>query len=345
MKKQIKLTICILGLLLSALGKATAQDIHFSEFYDASIINNPALTGIFSDDYKVTFLYRSQWSSVAVPYKTSLLSAEAKIKINSVDDYLSFGLLGYSDNSGAVNFKTLAFYPAINYNKALEDKFGSYLNVGFTGGYVQRSIDPTKMTFDNQYQNGSFNNSIGSGEPGTFNPSLTNWDLGAGISFNSSIDENNKINYFVGAAVYHLTGMKTSLLNDNSVATLSSRWEGNLGLDYVFNETYSTRLYLNYVTQGAYREIITGGMVKWCKINDMNKQPFALHLGVFYRVGDAIIPTVKIDYKGNIISTSYDVNISTLRTVTNLRGAFEISISRRGMFFNGFDDKHLCPRF
>ncbi len=337
----------IFSLLLAMAGHfmASAQDIHFSEFYETSIINNPGLTGIFSEDYKVTFLYRSQWATVAEPYKTTLISAEGKIKLNIVNDYLSFGLLGYSDNAGTINFKTVAFYPAVNYNKSLEDKFGSYLNVGFTGGYVQRSIDVSKMTFDNQYQNGVFVPNSGSGETQSFKPSLSNWDLGTGVSFNSSFDEANKINYFLGVSAYHLTGMKTSMLNDNSVQNLSTRWNGNLGLNYVFDETYSARFYLNYMTQNPYREIISGIMLRWSAVNQLNKQPFALCVGGFYRVNDAIIPTVKLDYKGNAFAVAYDVNTSSLKSVSNMRGAFEISISRIGLFHNGFDDKHACPRF
>ncbi len=345
MKKNGIVFILSFLLIAASDGPAMAQDIHFSEFYETSIINNPGLTGIFSEDYKVTFLYRSQWASVATPYQTSLISAESKIKLNVVNDYLSFGLLGYSDNSGTINFKTIAFYPAVNYNKSLEDKFGSYLNLGFTGGYVQRSIDVSKMTFDNQYINGVYVPNSANGESQAFNPNLQNWDLGTGVSFNSSFDEANKINYFAGVAAYHLTSMKTSMLNDNSVQNLSTKWDANLGLSYVFDETYSARVYFNYVTQNPYREIISGAMLRWSKMNDVNKQPFSLSVGVFYRVQDAIIPTVKLDYKGNVFSVSYDVNNSSLENVSNMRGAFEISLSRSGMFHAGYDDKHACPRF
>jgi len=332
-------------MLLALSFSAKAQDIHFSEFYETGIINNPALTGIFSEDYKVTCLYRTQWATVATPYKTGLLSAESKIKLNSVNDYLSFGVLAYYDNSGTVNFKTTTIYPAINYNKSLEDKFGSYINVGFTGGYVQRSIDVSKMTFDNQWVNGVFVPSAGSGEPNSFNPNLQNYDLGAGLSFSSSIDEANKLNYFLGAAYYHMLGMKTSMLNDNTVDNLAAKISGNFGVHYIINESINARYYLNYMMQGAYREIITGALVKWNKLDQFNHQPFALSGGLFYRVNDAIIPMIRLDYKGNALSIAYDVNISSLQSASSMKGAFEISLTRLGVFNMGVDDKHLCPRF
>jgi hypothetical protein len=54
---------------------------------------------------------------------------------------------------------------------------------------------------------------------------------------------------------------------------------------------------------------------------------------------------LKIEYKGSALALAYDVNISTLQSASNMKGAFEISLSRNGVFNRGFDDKHLCPRF
>jgi len=322
-----------------------AQDIHFSQFYTPTILDNPALTGIFTDDYKIGVLYRSQWGSIAVPLKTELIDLETKVQVNNVNDFVSFGLLGYADKAGTINFNTNAFYGAINYNKSLNDKHASYLSVGFTGGYIQRSIDFSKATFDYQYQNGDFNATNGNGEQQIPNPKINNWDLGAGVSFSSSFDADNKINYFIGAAAYHFTPIKTSFYGSSDVANLAPKLVGNLGLDYNFDETYALKFHFNYVTQGAYQEIVGGGVFKWSKVDLHNNQPFTLSGGVYYRVNDAFIPTFIVNYKGNAITISYDVNTSTLRTATNLRGAFEISFFRTGMYRKSYDDKHLCPRF
>ena len=111
------------SLLLGVSIKSSAQDIHFSQFYDNAILRNPALTGIFSDEYKVGLDYRTQWGSVSVPYTTTMVSAETRILINrEVGDYLSFGLVGTGDKAGSIDFTSTQVYPAIAYNKALEDQ-------------------------------------------------------------------------------------------------------------------------------------------------------------------------------------------------------------------------------
>src|SRR5690606_24287504 len=127
------------ALLLTAAATSQGQDIHFSQFYETSILRNPALTGFFSDDYKVSVVYRNQWSSISRPFQTGVLSAETRIPVRGeANDFVSIGLLGYYDKAGSISLQTTAVYPAINYNKSLGGNQNSYLSVGFTGGYIQR---------------------------------------------------------------------------------------------------------------------------------------------------------------------------------------------------------------
>ena len=71
MKRYITIFSASALFLMSVSSKA--QDIHFSQFYENAILQNPALTGIFSGDYKVGFDYRSQWGSQFVPYNTTMV--------------------------------------------------------------------------------------------------------------------------------------------------------------------------------------------------------------------------------------------------------------------------------
>ena len=50
---------------------ASAQGLHFSQYYNAPMLQNPANTGLMSDyDYRVGANYRNQWSAVPSPYKS-----------------------------------------------------------------------------------------------------------------------------------------------------------------------------------------------------------------------------------------------------------------------------------
>lgn len=326
---------------------AQAQDIHFSQFYETSILRNPALTGIFSGDYKIGAIYRNQWSSISAPFQTALVTGEVRIPVsNEVNDFVSFGLLAYYDKAGSINLQTLTIYPAINYNKSLEDTHNSYLSLGFTGGYIQRSFDPGKMTFDEQFQNGSFSSGNANGE-NLPNPKVTQWDLGAGINFSSSAGQNNNVAYFLGVAAYHLTRPKDNFFTDAADVHQEMRWNVNAGLGWRVNDIWKVQLNGNYSKQGGYDEVVAGGFLCWNKMDDrMEEVELALYGGLFYRVNDAFIPTLKMTYKDLGVTASYDFNTSSLKAATNLRGGFEISVFKTGLFKNPQYEKSrtVCPK-
>src|SRR5690606_39989194 len=83
-----------------------AQDIHFSQFFEAPLLRNPALAGIFTGDYRVQGVYRDQWNSVTDAYKTGSLNGEYKKPVGKSDDYLTLGLQLFYDRAGTVGWTT-----------------------------------------------------------------------------------------------------------------------------------------------------------------------------------------------------------------------------------------------
>jgi len=324
-----------------------AQDIHFSQFYETSILRNPSFTGIFTGDYKVGVVYRSQWSSISKPYQTALVTAETRMPVRGMaNDFVSIGLLAYYDKAGSVSLQTLTLYPALNYNKSLSSQTNTFLSVGFTGGLIQRSFDPTKATFDNQYQNGKYDPAYATGE-NLPDPSFNQLDMGAGVSFNTTTGQDNNINIVLGVAGYHFSRPKYSFYNDRNI-NIGMRLNASAGLSVQANEVLSYQLHANYMKQGTYTETIAGGLIGWNKMEPSSSTIlFSLMGGVFYRFGDALIPTVKVRYEGLSFGMSYDANVSKLTAASNLRGGFELTIVKTGLFRDPKYQKArtLCPHF
>lgn len=336
--------VCMLG--VTGL-EVRAQDIHFSQFYENAILRNPALTGIFSGDYKAGVNYRSQWSNISVPFQTVLASVESRIGINQeTGDFLSFGVTATYDRAGSIGFNSFQVFPALNYNKALEDQHQSYLSVGFAAGYIQRSVDPNKMTFASQFLGGSFDPNNPSGENIT-NTKMDYYDLGAGVSFNSSLGEFNNINYYLGAAAYHINRPKAAFSKEEAFLRLNTKWNGNLGAQWHISNNAGLTTHLNYSRQGTYQEIIAGALASWRTVDLATRTSFTIYGGLFYRFHDALIPTVKLDYKSYSVTVSYDLNNSGLKDATNNMGGMEISLFSRGFLTKGIwaQDKTKCPRF
>lgn len=341
----MKKYLSIVTLLLATLG-VQAQDIHFSQFYENAIMRNPGLTGIFSGDYKVGANYRTQWSNISVPFQTLLFSAETRVITNrQVGDYLSFGVASTYDKAGSINFNSLQVYPALNYNKSLEDQRNSYLSVGFAGGYIQRSIDFSKATYSTQYVNGSYSSANASGE--NFNNRvLENYDVAAGISLNSSAGPNNVVNYYVGFSAFHLNKPKQTFDDVNALVVLATKYTGNAGFSWQVNRQFGITSHFDYSQQGSYTQTIFGGLVSWQTTRETSDN-LKIYAGVFVRLKDAVIPTFKIDYSLYSLTFSYDVNTSTLKPASAGAGGYEISLFLRGRYkkANKMGASVNCPRF
>jgi type IX secretion system PorP/SprF family membrane protein len=331
--------------MLMVCGIATAQDIHFSQYYENAVIRNPALTGIFSEDFKVNAVYRSQWNTLGNPFQTVALSGETRFAINrDATDYLTVSAMGYSDKAGRAVLKTTGVYGAVNYNKSLADPHNSYMSVGFAVGYLQRSFDVSKLTFNNNYQGGTFVGSAGAGEALPFSK-LTHLDFGAGASFNSGLGENNNTVYFFGLGAYHFSLPRSTFSEQAAVMNLATRWNASVGVNSTINDVWSFQFHANYATQGTYHELIGGGLLRWGRTDESNHHTFSLSGGCFYRLNDAIVPILKLDYKQQSFGISYDINISKLKAATGMRGGLEVTAAFSGFFSPNVDDKRSCPRF
>ena len=342
-KKIIGLASLLLGLSFT---NTSAQDVHFSQFYETSVLRNPALIGIYNGDYRFGLMYRNQWSSISAPFQTATGSAEMKKQIGTSQDFIGFGVLGFYDKTGSINLTTLSGNAALSYNKNLNEEHGTFLSIGLMGGYLQRNYDPSKMTFGNQYTSGigyDPNNPTGENLP---NPKVTQMDFGAGINYTSNTGADNKTNYSVGVAGYHLTRPENNFFASNAGVRQDFRWNVNASANWLLTETWSVQAQSNLMLQGNYREIILGGLVGRKNAESASEDVLIFYGGLIYRVGDAIIPVVKIDYNDLTFGVSYDMNLSKLQAASNLKGGFEISIIKTGFLFDpnrGFSST-VCPK-
>jgi type IX secretion system PorP/SprF family membrane protein len=338
----------IYWLLLIFLGQikiTNAQDIHFSQFFEAPLLRNPSLAGIFDGDMRAQMVYRNQWGSVTIPYQTTSVNFEYKKPVGQSADFLSMGMQIVYDKAGTTNFTTSNLLPAINYHKALSAERNKYLSLGFMGGLVQRRLDRSKMTTNNHFDGNGYNPSLGDGE--TFiNSNYSYLDGSVGMTFNSAIGENIQDNYFIGLAYHHFNRPKNSFYKSPDVE-LNPKWVASVGVKFSMNETSYFTIQADYSKQGTFKETILGALYSYKIGDDLEKPNYTLHFGAFMRMQDALIPVIKLDYHPFSFALSYDVNVSQLRTASQGRGGMELSISYTGFLdrFNSSRDAVLCPRF
>lgn len=342
MKNRIRFYLILLA--FTAL-KTYGQDPHFSQFFEAPLLRNPSLAGLFAGDIRFQAVYRNQWQSVTTPYQTGSINLEYKQPIGHGNDFLTTGFQILYDRAGVTNFTTSNLYPAINYHKSLNDEKSKYLSFGVMGGYVQRRIDRSKITTNNEFDGNGYNPSLGDGEALT-KFSYHYWDGSVGLSFNSAIAGSSTDYYFIGAAYHHFNRPKNSFYQ-NPPVELNPKLVFSGGVRLSVNEVSYITLQSDYSKQGNYNEVI-GGMTYSRKIGDDYSNPlYTIHFGGYLRWKDAFIPVVQLDYNPFSVAFSYDVNISDLKAASQYRGGFEVSFTYAGFLDRNNTTKNavLCPKF
>jgi type IX secretion system PorP/SprF family membrane protein len=338
-------TCLLLGLCLSCLGSVRAQDIHFSQFFEAPLLRNPSLAGIFEGDYRVQGVYRDQWNSVTNAYRTGSLNAEYKMPIGKGSDFFTTGLQLVFDKAGTVGLTTTHLLPAINYHKSLSSEKIMYLSMGFMGGLVQKSIDYSKITTDVQYGGSGYDPSLPNGEYFP-NANLNYFDGSFGMSFNTTFGTDNRNTMFLGAAYHHFNRPNNSFYR-NAEIELNPKYVFSVGVKLNIDEyTYFT-LQADQSLQGPFKETIGGALYSWKLGGDPEAPQYVLHTGAFLRWKDALIPVIKVDMNALSVAISYDVNVSQLKTASQSRGGFELSVAYLGFLDRSSSSKNaiLCPKF
>ena len=345
-RKSCSMKTCLLlALSLTSMRCLYAQDIHFSQFFEAPLLRNPSLAGIFEGDYRVQGVYRDQWNSVTNAYRTGSFNAEYKMPIGKGDDFFTTGLQVIYDKAGTVGLTTTHLLPAINYHKSLSAEKMMYLSLGLMGGLVQKRIDYSKITTDVQYGGSGYDPSLPNGE---YFPdaNLNYFDGSFGLSFNTSFGPDRKNTMYLGGAYHHFNRPKNSFYH-NAKIELNPKYVFSVGMKLNIDEYTFFTLQADQSLQGPFRETIGGALYSWKLGGDPDAPFYILHAGAFLRWKDALIPVIKVDMHSFSVAISYDVNVSQLKTASQSRGGFELSVAYIGFVDrnNSSRDKVLCPKF
>ncbi len=317
-----------------------AQGIHFSQYYNAPLLVNPANTALTPDvDYRVGANYRKQWATVPVPYRTVSAWADfVTARSRESTSWLGLGGAFYSDKSGNGDLSlsrtelSAAYHLALGYN--------AMLSAGLSGAHNARTVDFSKLVFDNQWDGFAFNKALPNGEGG-YMGQASFWDVGAGLAWAFFPNENLYVQVSAGAG--HLNQPTESFYNGSN--SLGIRPSGHVDVLYKATPGFIINPSAYYTRQKGSQELV-GGAQAFFGVNGTGRQAQQLILGGYYRVGDAVIATAGYQWSGMRLVSSYDVTLSGLREAVPGAGAFELSFVYEGLYSGGrVINKYNCPRF
>ncbi len=318
----------------------SAQDLHFSQFFNSPLTTNPANTGFLPDaDYRIGGNYRNQWSSImTVPYKTSSLFADAQVFRDKLETgWLGIGGVILNDVAGSGSLRSTKVYGSIAYHQQLG--LSSLVSAGFNVGWANKRIDASKLKFPDQFDGKFFDNPVTAVV--LTNTSVSYMDVQAGMNYAYFPQENVYIN--AGYSVHHVNRPKETFFNDNTnQGRIPMRHIGFINAQLKVNERVIINPNIYFTTQAKSTELMLGMNGNYNLSEYGEKQLIG---GLYYRLGDAIAPMVGVEVNNLRITYSYDATLSSLNKFNNYRGASEISIIKKGLYPQHGDRQTMCPTF
>lgn len=332
------------AICLSLATQVIAQDPNFSQFFVSPLTLNPALTGKFNGNFRVSGNYRDQWPAISNAFITSTASLDLPIlrsRLSELDTW-GVGVMAMTDRTanGILTTNSISFTTA--YHKGLDEDGLHQLGIGFQGTYTNKKLDGTKLNFENELDSlGGWTNQSGETIDGQM-VNLGYFDFSVGALYNGSTDSYN--NFYLGVSAYHINKPKESFTG--IYYTLNPRVTVHAGGAFPIGDRSKT-IYVSslFSRQAAANNIVLGGAAGF-NVNGDEDNPTNFYAGLWTRfnnVNDAVIPYVGLEFGGFRLGASYDVNISALKTASQSRGGIEISL----IYINlPVGSKGVpCPRF
>lgn len=316
-----------------------AQEIHWTQFEMMPLLLNPAKTGDFSGTFRVSGIFRNQFSSITPDaFSTPGLSVDAPVTKGFWDnDWVGAGGVLFVDRAGALGLQTGGFLLSGSYHKAIGSEANTYLVLGLqTGAFAKRIKDIDAYRSEAVI--------LGQDDPiqGMLTDQAQNaQEYAGGIIVKSKISESTFME--LGFSIKHLNRPRLNILGTGG-GRLPMRFTGHGYVDFKLNEFLTITpgfLYESYEPATLAVAQLRGSLL----VN--SEKDIYLNAGFGYRVNDSGHLMFGMQFGDLTVGMAYDVTVSDLAGAANYFGGFEIAASYIVKIFKQpeTDPVIFCPRF
>ena len=327
---SLKRLLFLLSLLIAE--NLFSQDIHFSQFYNALLTVNPALTGVGAVPVRVGLLYRNQWNSIGTPYTTYTAFADGRFAIRGLNrTWFGVGASAYNDKAGDGALANTVVSLSLSVTRSFDRYDHLLVSMGFAVGVLNRSVQMANLVFDDQWDGVKFNPAYGSNEPvGSLSVFAPDINFGVNVFYAAS----DVLKLEAGGALHHINRPKTSFYNaDNRIDV---KMIAHARAEITVDDKTVVAPAAFYALQANTRELIFGGNLLYRFYN------LQLIGGLWYRWDRDVIPVVGLNYHLYKFTISYDVNVSALHPASNYQGGVELSLIK---VFRKKMSRYPCSEF
>lgn len=302
------LTILVIAGFFFCPSSSKAQDFHYSQFYNASYNVNPALTGFFHGDERISASIRDQWRGVPVPWFNFGVGYDRKFYPKKAKKgFFGAGVSFNYDVQGTAKLKLTNFNLAGSYTRILNHK--NLITIGALAGYASRGFDEENLTWDSQWDPNrfAFNQSLPTGE--NFNYTRFGFvESGLGLNYRWQKSSRTKLDLGVGG--WHLTTPESKF---NAATSDGQDLPLRLSLYGIYSRQLSDKLDVQldalFQKQRTYDELLFGGYLNFY-LNQNRGKEFQFRVGLGYRTRKALFPKIGIEFNNLFIAGSYDIYLT-----------------------------------
>jgi type IX secretion system PorP/SprF family membrane protein len=320
------------------------QDYHFSQFYSSPLAFNPALTGNFAGDYRISAIYRNQWNGINSKFETSALGADMNFKGGVLKkDMIGVGLYAYRDDLGDNIFLAQSIALSGAYHHYLDVYKRHRLSGGVQVTFVQKSVNPEKLIFADQFEDYEFVPELATGD--AFTHTKINYvTLNLGIAYSFIITP--KTDVYTGLTVFQANTPKESFYSGSN--RLNRRYANLSGMNYKLSDKVTISPKVLYMNQEKSQDI-NAGLEAGYRVGI--KRHTTLYAGGWLRMSDAAIIMAGAKWKNYTLRLSYDATVSgvkKIKSASNIKsnpktGAFELSFIMIGKLSRPIPDSFTIP--
>jgi type IX secretion system PorP/SprF family membrane protein len=342
------------------------QDPQFSIFYGTPMSINPAYTGNFNGNFRVSAQYRDQWNSVlagesTAAFRTAVVNLEARTN-RGIDehDFVAVGINGYYDIAGQSNFSNTAVGINLAYRKSLDEHGDHFLAVGGNFGMIQKKINLNGLTWGNQWNGLSYDAGIDAQELTNLDDNLISYDISAGLAWGYNI-YGTRNRFFAGLGVLHINQPRQSFYlreSQDLAVAYPMRINANFGAGIQLGSSMDFLPKVLYARQGASQQILAGADFRFL-IDPADPFSNSFYIGALTRVvgGDAniknssdynlesMIASVRFDFNDFEVGAAYDFTVSQLKNAARFQGGFELYLNYVFKLQTSPIRKIYCPKF
>ena len=330
MKKFLLLILFIQTGVISCL-KAQV-DPHFSQIYAYPLWLNPALTGVFDGDTRVTANFKDQWTGITNGYQTTAISADYK-----ATDKVSVGINLLDQKDGSADYNYLAAYGTLGYMVPISQDGTKKLHFGLQVGFIDRSFNAGDLEFGDQYNPLiGYDPNLASGENFSATSSFI-FDSGLGIYYDEA-NSGSTLRPFGGVSIYHVNGAQDPFAEPGTDFKIPIRLNVHGGIKVEVTDDFELTPSLLYIREQK-NQIRAVDLYAELKANEGN----SFILGTQYQYDNAVIAEFGYRFNKATLGISYDIDTSPLNELTNGRGGLELSLNY--IFGNSGATSDSSPKF